>query len=146
MQTGESMQRVSLWWRGCLTHTLYDLAGVEMFFKLRGPRAFEMLQAPRYLNPALSASRNHLTIFADLSSPTHVLRLCSAIVHFIRNSYLCFVCHGWAAQVLTALATLPISVACLSCCTSSKTAVAEIETFDNVSTGKKGNKKFSGLL
>ena len=32
--------------------THYDLAGVEVFFNL-GPRALEMLQAPRYLNPAL---------------------------------------------------------------------------------------------
>jgi len=32
--------------------THYDLAGVEIFLYL-GPRALEILQAPRYLNPAL---------------------------------------------------------------------------------------------
>jgi len=31
---------------------LYDLAGVEIFLNL-GPRALEMLPAPRHLNPAL---------------------------------------------------------------------------------------------
>jgi len=31
----------------------YDLAGVEIFFNL-GPRALEMLRAPRYLDPALT--------------------------------------------------------------------------------------------
>jgi len=36
-----------------LAHTLYDLAGVEMFLKLRS-RALEMLQAPRYFNLALA--------------------------------------------------------------------------------------------
>jgi len=30
-----------------------DLASVGIFFKLREPRTLEMLQAPRYLNPAL---------------------------------------------------------------------------------------------
>jgi len=29
----------------------------------------------------------------------------------VRNNCLCFICYGWAAQVLTAVATLPISVA-----------------------------------
>jgi len=32
-------------------------------------------------------------------------------VHFIQNNCRYFVCSGWSAQVLTALATLPISVA-----------------------------------
>jgi len=45
-------------------------------------------------------------LFADLSSTTH----CSAIVRFIQNNCICFVRYGWAAQVLIALATLPISV------------------------------------
>jgi len=39
------------------------------------------------------------------------VRLCSAIVDFIRNSCLYIVCYGWSAQVLTTLATLPVSVA-----------------------------------
>jgi len=37
----------------CLAHTLYDLAGVDMIFFDLGPRALEMLRAPRYLNPAM---------------------------------------------------------------------------------------------
>jgi len=37
--------------------THYDLAGVEMIFFNLGPRALEMLRAPRYLNPALSTSK-----------------------------------------------------------------------------------------
>jgi len=44
------MQRVKLV-AGCLA-THYDLVGVEVLFIL-GPRVLEMLQAPRYLNPAL---------------------------------------------------------------------------------------------
>jgi len=58
-----------------------------------------------------SASRNHLTTFCRPFFHYACLRLCFAIVHFIRNNCLCFVCYGWAAQVLNALATLPISVA-----------------------------------
>jgi len=42
-------------------------------------------------------------------------RLCSAIVHFVRNNCLYFVCWGWSAQALTALAT-----AWYNRCTSSK--------------------------
>jgi len=43
--------------RGCLAHIRFEWAGVEMFFKL-GTRALEMLQAPRYLNPALGRTRS----------------------------------------------------------------------------------------
>jgi len=40
------------------------------------------------------------------------LRLWYAVVHFIRNNYVYFVCCGWSGQALTALATLPaVSVA-----------------------------------
>jgi len=39
------------------------------------------------------------------------LRLRSTISHFIQNNRLYFVCNGWSAQALTALATLPNSVA-----------------------------------
>jgi len=38
-----------------------------MFFKLRGPRAVEMLQAPRYLNPAQLAGE----VRADVGSFRH---------------------------------------------------------------------------
>jgi len=41
------------------------------------------------------ASRNHLTIFRRSFVHYVCLRLCSAIVHFIRNSCLYFVCYGW---------------------------------------------------
>ena len=58
-----------------------------------------------------SASRNHLTTFYRLFVHYACLRLCSVVVHFIRNNCLHFVCYGWTAQVLTALATLPISAA-----------------------------------
>jgi len=37
-------------------------------------------------------------LFTDLSLTTDVLRLCSAIVHFILNNSLYFVCCGWSAQ------------------------------------------------
>jgi len=57
-----------------------------------------------------SAFRNHLTTFCRPFVPYACLRLCSAIVHFIWNNCLYFVCYGWAAQALTPLATLPISV------------------------------------
>jgi len=52
--------------------------------------------------------------FACLSWPfVHFACLwyCSAIVHFIGNNCLYFLCYGWSAQTLTALTTLPISVA-----------------------------------
>jgi len=51
--------------------------------------------------------------FADLRPFVHYacLRLCSALVHFIRNNCLYCVCYGWSAQVLAALASSPISVA-----------------------------------
>jgi len=58
-----------------------------------------------------SASRNHLTTFCRPFIHYACLLLCSAIVHVIGNNCLCFVCCGWAAQVLTAVATLPVSVA-----------------------------------
>jgi len=48
-------------------------------------------------------------LFADLFSTTQV-RMCSAMVHFIRNNCLYFVCYVWWAQALNALAILPIYV------------------------------------
>jgi len=39
-----------------------------------------------------SASRNHLTTFCRPFFHYACLRLCSAIVHFIGNTCLCFVC------------------------------------------------------
>jgi len=58
----------------------------------------------------LSVSRNHLTTSCRpfVHSACYCLRLCSAIVHFIWNNCFYFV---WSAHALTALATLPISVA-----------------------------------
>jgi len=50
-----------------------------------------------------SASRNHLTTFSRPFVHYACLRLCSAIVPFIRNNCLCLIYYGWAAQVLTAL-------------------------------------------
>jgi len=58
-----------------------------------------------------TASRNHLTTLCRPFVHNACLRLCSAIVTFIRNNCLCLIYYGWAAQVLTALATLPVSVA-----------------------------------
>jgi len=58
-----------------------------------------------------SASRNHLTTFCRPFVHYACLGLCSTIVHFIRNNCLYFVCNGWSAHVLTAVATLSISVA-----------------------------------
>jgi len=52
------------------------------------------------------ASRNHLTTFCRPFVHYAFLRLCSAIVHFIWNNCRYFVCYGWSAQALTALATL----------------------------------------
>jgi len=80
-----------------------------------------------------SASRNHITTFCRPSLHYACLRLCSAIVHFIRINCLYFVCYGWSAQALTALATLAISVAWY-CCTSTKTAFFNIEAFRNLIT------------
>jgi len=42
-----------------------------------------------------SASRNHLTTFCRPFVHYACLRLCSAIVQFIRNICLYFVCYGW---------------------------------------------------
>jgi len=58
-----------------------------------------------------SASRNNLTTFCKLFVNYVCLRLCSAMVRFIPNNCLYFVCCGWSAQVLTALVTFPIFVA-----------------------------------
>jgi len=57
------------------------------------------------------------------------LRLCSEIVHFIRNNCFYIVCCGWSEHALTALVTLPFSVAWQNCCRSSKTAVVNIQAF-----------------
>jgi len=57
------------------------------------------------------ASRNYLTTFCRPFVHYACLRLCSVIVHFIRNICLYFVCWVWSAQAQTALTTLPISVA-----------------------------------
>ena len=56
------------------------------------------------------ASRKHLTTFCRPFTHYAHLRLCSTIVNCIQNNCLYFVCYGWSAQALTALATLPISV------------------------------------
>jgi len=53
-----------------------------------------------------SESKNQLTTFCRSFSHYACLRLCSAILHFIRNNCPQFVCYGWSAQALTALATL----------------------------------------
>jgi len=58
-----------------------------------------------------SASRNHLTTFCRTFVHHACLRLHSAIVHFIPNNCLYYICYGWSAHALTALATLPIYVA-----------------------------------
>jgi len=57
-----------------------------------------------------SASRNLLTTYCRPFVHYACLRLCSAVVHFIRNNCLYFVCCGWSVQALSALTTLPISV------------------------------------
>jgi len=66
-----------------------------------------------------SASRNHLTTFCRPFVHDTCLRLCSAMVHFIRNNCLYFVCNGWSTYALTALDTLPISVTWQNRCTRS---------------------------
>jgi len=58
-----------------------------------------------------SASWIHLITFCRPFVHYASLRLCSAIVHFIRNNCLYFVCYGWSAQALTVLAMLQTSVA-----------------------------------
>jgi len=58
-----------------------------------------------------SASRNHLANFCIPFVHYACLRLCSAIVHFIRKDRLYFVCFGWSAQVLTRLVTSSIYAA-----------------------------------
>jgi len=58
----------------------------------------------------LSAYRNYHHICRPLVH-CPCLRLCFAIVHFIRNNCVYFVWYGWLAQALTELAALPISVA-----------------------------------
>ena len=45
-----------------------------------------------------STSRNHLTTFCRPFSYYACLKLCSAIVHFIQNNSLYFVCYGWSVQ------------------------------------------------
>jgi len=52
-----------------------------------------------------SASRNHLTTFCRSSVHYECLRLCSAIVHFIRNNCIYFVCYGCSAHAPIALVT-----------------------------------------
>jgi len=69
------------------------------------------------------------------------LKLCSAIVHFIWNNCFCFVCYGWAAQILIVLATLPISVVWWKCCTSSKAAVVKIEASRHLIMSQQGKTK-----
>jgi len=93
-----------------------------------------------------SASRNHLTTFCRPSVHYACLRLCSAIFLFIGNNCLCFLCFGWAAHALTALATLPISVAWQNCCTSTKTAYVKIEAFRHLITSQQGRMKTKSLL
>jgi len=46
----------------------------------------------------LSASRNQLTTFSKPFAQYACLRLCSAIVHFVQNTCLYFVCYVWSAQ------------------------------------------------
>jgi len=90
-----------------------------------------------------SASRNHLTTFCRRRPSVHYacLRLCSAVVLFIWNNCLYFVCWGWSARALTALATLPISVVWQNCCTSSKTADFNIEAFRHFIMSQQGKRK-----
>ena len=46
----------------------------------------------------LPASRNHVTTFCRSFVHYACVRSSSAIVHFIRNSWLYFVCYAWSAQ------------------------------------------------
>jgi len=93
-----------------------------------------------------SASRKHLTTFCRPFVHYACLRLLSAIVHFIRNSCLYFVCYGWSAHALTALSTLLISVAWWKCCTSSKTPVVDTEAFRHLIMSQKGKRTTKNLL
>jgi len=94
-----------------------------------------------------SASKNYLTTFCRPFVHYWYLRLYSAIVHFIRNNCLYFVCYGWSAQALTALAALPIYLAWYNC-TSSKTAVFNTDIFRHLIMSQQGKRKtmFAGLL
>jgi len=76
-----------------------------------------------------SASRNHLTTFCKPFAHYACLRLCSAIVYFMRNNCLYFVYYGWSAHALTALATLPNSQSDGTIAPTQKTAVVNIEAF-----------------
>jgi len=58
-----------------------------------------------------SAFRSHLTTFCRSFVHYACFRLYFAIGHFIQNNCLYFVGYCWSAQTLTALATLPVSVA-----------------------------------
>ena len=95
-----------------------------------------------------SASRNHLTTFCRPLIHYACLRLCSEIVHFIRNNCLYFVCCGWSAKALTVLAILLNSVAWQNCCMSLKTAVVNVEAFRHFIMSQQGKRKtkFSRLL
>ena len=95
-----------------------------------------------------SASRNHLTTFCRPFVHCACLRMCSAMVHFIRNNCLYFDYYGWSGQVLTVLDKLPNSVAWQNCCTSSKTTVFKIEAFRHFIMSEQGKRKtkFSWLL
>jgi len=46
------------------------------------------------------ASRNHLSTFCSPFVHYACLKLCSVIVHFIRDNCLYFVCYGWSTQAL----------------------------------------------
>ena len=96
-----------------------------------------------------SASKFHLTTFCRHFVHHACLRLFSAMVYFIRNNCLYFVCYSWSAYALIALAaTLLVSAAWLNCCTSSKLPLLtwSIQAFDKRFSREKGQLKFAGLL
>jgi len=88
-----------------------------------------------------SAFRNHLTTFCRSFAHCACSRLCFTVGHFIQNNCLYFFGYCWSEHALTALATLPVSVAWQNCCSRSKTAVIKIEAFSHLTISQQGKRK-----
>jgi len=84
-------------------------------------------------------SRNHLITFCKPLIHCTCFKIVFRDSSLFRNSCLYFVCYGWSAQALTALAT--IYVTWWNCCANSKTAVFHMEAFRDLIMSQQGKRK-----
>jgi len=91
-----------------------------------------------------SVFRNHLTTFCRPFA--HYAWFCSAIVHFIQNNFLYFVCYGWERECWPHWLQYQFLEHDRIVARAQKTAVVDIEALGHLIMSQQGKKKTKSLL